>query len=343
MRGLVVYEDGQYREIQIDSTPNDHDNDEIQFVKHNRGSQDSQKCSLDELISQGNLILSESEVRDRSHADLFAKLIALLQTTWFVVQVFARVAEGLALSELEVLALGFALLNFGTFFLWWSKPLRVQYPVRIFLRKESADPSSGNKQSLCEWIREGVLALLKHIWNKDTKGWNWPQWISMLLMLPLYMGWRIFGICATMLDEDVADIWNLDISKVLFSSAGEHEKAPLRLYLPVYLIAFAFGAVHCIPWFFEFPTHIEQWCWRIAALIVLVAPIATAFVHVYGKVLARQTGPLKTAVWLSAPVMFGLYAAARWTLLGLALLALRDLPQSALQTTHWTTFIPHIG
>ncbi|KAI3602561.1 hypothetical protein WG66_009231 [Moniliophthora roreri] len=58
---------------------------------------------LEYLIKNGYITITEDEIKDRSHADFIAKSIALIQTTWFILQVAARAAEHLAITELEII------------------------------------------------------------------------------------------------------------------------------------------------------------------------------------------------------------------------------------------------
>ena len=73
------------------------------------------------------------EIEDRSKADGFSKTIALGQTLWFVAQCFARIAQHLDLTLVELLTLSLAVLNGAVYFLWWHKPLDVRCPVRVYL------------------------------------------------------------------------------------------------------------------------------------------------------------------------------------------------------------------
>uniref|UniRef100_A0A0W0FA36 Uncharacterized protein n=1 Tax=Moniliophthora roreri TaxID=221103 RepID=A0A0W0FA36_MONRR len=82
-------------------------------------------CLLKYFLQKGYIILTENEIKDKSHTDFIAKSIALIQTTWFILQVAAHAAEGLTITELEIITVAFALLNFGTYIFWWNKPLWV--------------------------------------------------------------------------------------------------------------------------------------------------------------------------------------------------------------------------
>ncbi|ESK83067.1 hypothetical protein Moror_16931, partial [Moniliophthora roreri MCA 2997] len=50
-------------------------------------------CLLEYLLQKGYITITEDEIKDKSHANFIAKSIALIQTTWFILQVAARAAE----------------------------------------------------------------------------------------------------------------------------------------------------------------------------------------------------------------------------------------------------------
>ena len=80
--------------------------------------------------------LTAADIADRSKGDALSKIIAILQTTWFIVQCVARGQQRLAVTELELVTLALASLNVMTFAIWWDKPLGVQEPVKIYLNVE---------------------------------------------------------------------------------------------------------------------------------------------------------------------------------------------------------------
>ena len=83
------------------------------------------------------LDIPEEDIEDRSKGDVLFKLIAILQTSWFIIQCVARGQQQLALTELELVTLALASLNGVTFAIWWHKPLGVQEPVKIYLKTEA--------------------------------------------------------------------------------------------------------------------------------------------------------------------------------------------------------------
>jgi len=83
--------------------------------------------------------ISEEDIKDRSKGDILSKLIAILQTTWFILQCIARGQQRLTLTELELVTLALASLNAITYVFWWHKPLGVQVPIRIYFEPEAIE------------------------------------------------------------------------------------------------------------------------------------------------------------------------------------------------------------
>ena len=81
--------------------------------------------------------VTAADIEDRSKGDALSKIIAILQTTWFIAQCIARGQQRLALTELELVTLALASLNAVTFAIWWHKPLGVQEPLKIYLKVET--------------------------------------------------------------------------------------------------------------------------------------------------------------------------------------------------------------
>jgi len=77
---------------------------------------------------------TDAEIQDRSKGDFLSKAIAIIHTTWFLVQCIARGMQGLAITELELVTLALASLNGITYFFWWDKPLSAQEPVTLYFR-----------------------------------------------------------------------------------------------------------------------------------------------------------------------------------------------------------------
>src|SRR6266545_4136168 len=112
------------------------------FEKNDSKDPNGQVLTLDrykELTTNNNATfefpkITEADVGDKSKGDFLSKLIAIVQTTWFILQCIARAEQHLDLTELELVTLALASLNAITYAFWWHKPLGVQEPVRIYFR-----------------------------------------------------------------------------------------------------------------------------------------------------------------------------------------------------------------
>ncbi|KAK7015120.1 hypothetical protein VNI00_019218, partial [Paramarasmius palmivorus] len=332
---------------------------------------------LEFLIRSGHIKITEEEIMENlSHSDPITKIIAVIQTAWFLLQIGARASQGLAITELEIVTVGFAVLNFGTYFLWWNKPLRVRHPVRVYWRHQVplvAEQNACNQETAHIWDK--ICAISFWIWvkfletiikgiksliavfnflsgspiayyfemNKETlPKMNWVT-ITRIVSLPFLVALRLIFV-STMV---ILDGRGEDMAFVLDSSRLQGD--PILLYVLVYVLTTLFGAIHCVPWNFQFPTQTEQLFWRISAGGLVVLPTGAAVMTVILTELMKRCGEgiedfLRWIIIITGMLLLPIaYFVARVILMVLALMELRDLPPSAYQTVQWTTFIPHIG
>ena len=77
------------------------------------------------------MLVTKSDIVDRSKNDALGKLAASVQTTWFIAQHSERWASHQARTQLEVMTLSYAVVNIFIYILWKEKPLRVQEPIDV--------------------------------------------------------------------------------------------------------------------------------------------------------------------------------------------------------------------
>ncbi|KAK4445191.1 hypothetical protein QBC34DRAFT_307399 [Podospora aff. communis PSN243] len=75
--------------------------------------------------------VTEQEIMDKSKGDWITKLFALVQVFWLWAQVGRRIALGLAITQLEIMTVAFAVCSGITYFMYWSKPKDVSSRFRI--------------------------------------------------------------------------------------------------------------------------------------------------------------------------------------------------------------------
>jgi hypothetical protein len=80
--------------------------------------------------------ISEESIMDHSKADRIAKMLQLLQVSWFCISCVSRRAKGLPLSLLEVYTLAHATSMLVVYIIWLKKPLDIKEPT--FIRGEFA-------------------------------------------------------------------------------------------------------------------------------------------------------------------------------------------------------------
>ena len=91
---------------------------------------------LDELLRNGEIRITEAEIRDKGRSDALSKGLVLVQTTWFILQCIVCWVEHLPIMELEIMTLGFAAMNFVMYAVWWNKPQNGECPVRVYKKKQ---------------------------------------------------------------------------------------------------------------------------------------------------------------------------------------------------------------
>jgi hypothetical protein len=75
----------------------------------------------------------EEDIRHRSKADGLSKFLVIVQVTWFITQYTARVVQGLATTQLELVTLALVAMNGVMYLFWWNKPCSVRLPVPVYI------------------------------------------------------------------------------------------------------------------------------------------------------------------------------------------------------------------
>ncbi|KAI0059875.1 hypothetical protein BV25DRAFT_1918233 [Artomyces pyxidatus] len=89
-----------------------------------------------ELVSRGELVPpTDEEIRNWSQSDVFSKVLAVIQTLWFVIQAIARRIEGLPVTQLEIMTLAYTTISIAMYVAWWNKPQNVSGPVRVVVQE----------------------------------------------------------------------------------------------------------------------------------------------------------------------------------------------------------------
>ncbi|KAL8751691.1 MAG: hypothetical protein Q9184_005990 [Pyrenodesmia sp. 2 TL-2023] len=287
--------------------------------------------------------LSKENIRDKSNADSTAKLLALVQVSWFAAQSIMRHAHKLPLAPLESMILSYIPLFAITYLFWWVKPKDVLSPSVVDL------PSMYEKQR----VLFESMAVSTIFDDEDTEKQNsfWSVW---------YLTPRVF-------EKEAADKALLDTQQKLLEA---DEKGPIQrverapnlnarissntsketvvahwdpdIYRSKFLwpmsciFGASFGALYLISWDTRFPTPSESWLWRAAALASIVSMLV--FMQ-FEKVVLRWNG-LITVISLVSPLV---YLVSRVVMIGGVIAAFRASDPAIYESYVVSTYWIHLG
>jgi hypothetical protein len=105
------------------------------------------------------------------------------------------------------------------------------------------------------------------------------------------------------------------------------------------VMATVFGGIHCIAWFFAFPTSQEQVLWRMSAVAIIFVPWLCLLLVYMGVTHILQNQVIMKVVFV---ILLLMYITGRAFLLILMVTTLRNLPPGAYEAVSWTSLIPHL-
>ncbi|KAG1764533.1 hypothetical protein EDD22DRAFT_883145 [Suillus occidentalis] len=249
--------------------------------------------------------LTAKQIHDKSKGNAISKGLVTLQVAWFVMQLITRAIYHLETTQLEAGTLAFAVLNFLTYAAWWNKPLDVRCPHPVHWKLTDSRPEDHN------------LVLESHRFS-------------------------FWGIWAPVLDP-ITDLLNLSyvyhkLRVPTFSGNIIDTSEISVLWYSGLLMVTIFGGIHCMAWFFAFPTYQEQVLWRMSAVAITCTPWLIVLGECQNAIPSIPDAVSKPmfASWVM------LYAAARAILLVLMFTTLRNLPPDAYKAVWWTSYVPHL-
>ncbi|KAJ7066273.1 hypothetical protein C8F01DRAFT_981163 [Mycena amicta] len=267
-------------------------------------------------VNPKQLELSERErmvenITDKSNKNLLAKAFAFLQGAWFILQCALRLQERLPLTQLEVMTAAYGAVNIFIWSLWWFKPIGVDQPIRLPLRRDNHEDGE-EEESLHDDD------------NKQSRSKKGPVHLRILS--------TVLGVYSTYnpnIDHSVPEFWSSNLT------SGD-VKAGLLVEC---LVGCLFGWIHVAAWNSDFYTSVELWIWRGSAVAVTGIPLLLAIITLLpggGRIFQR------TLFWTVCAPLFFAYAAARLLLVGVAFAAVRALPELVLEDITWSSWFPHI-
>lgn len=223
-----------------------------------------QRTRFVDLAQSGRIMFdyfpNGAEIDSRAKADWIAKLVAVLQATWFLATILSRIIGDLTVTPLEDITAASACCGLAAFLLFFRCPQDVQERFPIKLKAE--DPRSGPR-------------------NTKTSG----------------------------------ELPGLESSHTAILSI---------------VVLAAFTGIHLAAWNYPFPSIVEIWMWRAAALSTFVT----------GAVFIRFIGSLEVDFVLPGLIPYTLCRLITFTL---AFAAFRHSPAEVYQRPSWSAYWGHIG
>ena len=112
------------------------------------------------------------------------------------------------------------------------------------------------------------------------------------------------------------------------------------------MVGVVFGGIHCVGWFFDFPSSDEAMLWRVSSAVLtgiafLFPILSLSMAILFGDSIIRTDQRQYFIIAVSTMILL-VYVVSRLLLLVEAFISLRYLTPEMLTLVKWTSFIPHI-
>ncbi|PYI01415.1 hypothetical protein BO78DRAFT_401318 [Aspergillus sclerotiicarbonarius CBS 121057] len=310
--------------------------------------------------------ITEDDINDRNKSDAVSRVIAVCQALWLLINCAIRVAQGLALTTLELTTISFVIVFLVTSFCWRFKPSDITSTVTVIvntridiIRQENCPhPQNQWHETPLDFVCDGVSFCGVH-WRYYTeilRRWHIPMFSRPMTAQPR--------------DRILSD--NFPVTDLQADCIAT----------PVLLL---FGSMFMLAWNFHFPSRVEHLLWRVASIYNLLFTVIgglhagycdkivlpRAYKERLALPLSRTRPPQKSnkgwgrlrnfaarlrnidpyrdprrevplRVLFPTTVLCAMYCVCRAYILTEDFIGLRSLPASAYNTVSWSDYVPHL-
>ncbi|KAF2222049.1 hypothetical protein BDZ85DRAFT_274887 [Elsinoe ampelina] len=299
------------------------------------------------LVINGHIAypsVKSDELWDKSKQDRLFRIVTCFQISYLILQCIGRSAQKLAITALELNALGIVICSLMTSFAWLHKPADVRTPIHI----HTSTPITSIIRDK-EW----------HTTPLDFIDENGPGFS--LNVLPFV---NMPSIPPT------RPIQRIPNDRFPMNPHGYQEHL-------LCLATLIFAGIHLIGWNFSFPTHTEKVLWRVSSLLLFgvtalfwILETAASWIRLgrwkwlyYWLFKPKKLGhwekdmearlaraeehrdqmefPIAWEFWAVSAVAL-LYSLSRCYLLAESLLEFREIDAKVYVNVQWSAFVPHI-
>ena len=190
-----------------------------------------------------------------------SRLITVAQTLYFLVTTLARIAQGLAITTLELTVVGFIFCTLLSSICWWHKPTDVQMG-HVFkltktmddILKDAGDEADGTYQDT------PLDFVSREVWAGTA---IWPYYVNILRRLRLFPERHK----ARPIDR--------------LSSFDFRKPPSQRSEMIVLWVGLAYAAIFFAAWNFYFPSDTERLLWRVFAILQCAICISVGAFEIY--------------------------------------------------------------
>ncbi|KAJ9616754.1 hypothetical protein H2200_000473 [Cladophialophora chaetospira] len=283
--------------------------------------------------------VTSEELHDRSNADYLIKGIALTQSTWFMLQLCARVNQHLPITTLELATVAFIGCTGMMYFFWWHKPMDIEIYTPI------TDPGITSAQ-LCSLAREVITSHSTSHWYRPPPReahehrWDWFWFEKPMVLTRLHVidkGDKVPRDLRAVVKDNFTGYAR--VASWFMPAVNESHSAEWGPWdhLCVFCVGNIFNGIHCAAWKFVFPTHIESVLWKVSVCTML--GVIYLWVPVAGTISwLRNRRRLKSVPYWFVTLC---YFVARLYLIFEIFFGLRALEHGVFLTVDWTKYFPH--
>ena len=164
-----------------------------------------------------------------------------------------------------------------------------------------------------------------------------PVILALTLSILLALVFAIPGIFMCIRWLAMIDVESLradDMKIPTFYADPEAGEGVFLVCLPV--VGAVFGGIHCVGWFFNFPSSAEAMLWRVSSAVLTVVAFLSPIIVYYLYIVQEYFSVALSTIFILV------YVVSRLLLVVEAFISLRHLTPGMLALVKWTSFLPHI-
>lgn len=281
--------------------------------------------------------LSKESIKRWSNTDSMTKLLACVQSLWFLITCLCRVIQQLPFSTLEVFTVSFIGCTWINYYFWWHKPQGLEtitfiHVPHLLERNLDAMEEAVPLGRRGEWRNPAVHSMSNVGDNFRRK----PPAIEPLTRISL----RVFGLTGMNnlplgLDGDLLE-WEKLMNDAMLGLWGESWLLACATFPGILNSAF-----DIVAWNFVFPTPVESLLWKISTCTTTgLALVTMVYTLIDWAVTNKKDRQQLESIEFKCYAM--VYSFMRLYVVVEIFIGLRSLPAGVFRTVAWSRFIPHI-